>query len=155
MPTPPTTEPSWGSGYQPGSHGRGVWTQQPPATGILETEGMEQGGRQAEGQGPSLLFGKALRPAPEVDLGRAVVGRRQHVEQVEAGERAPSAPARLPRAEIRRAPGRDEGRRHVAGAGAGSSHCASLGPHPRGCPWPYGPPHHGRGQGLVTGRSAP
>lgn len=67
MPTLPTTmKSSCASAAQPGSHGRGVWTQQLPPTGVSEMDGKGQGGRQAEGQGPrhsslERLFGQLRR----------------------------------------------------------------------------------------------
>lgn len=66
---PTSMKPRYTSAAQPGSHGRGVWTQQLPPTGVSEMDGKGQGGRQAEGRGLPLLFGKALRPALEADLG--------------------------------------------------------------------------------------
>lgn len=70
-------------------------------------------------KGPSLLFGKALWPAPGTDLGGVEVGRSQCVAQAEAGNRERTAPALPPSSSCQAtlSSGRGLGRRHVARAG--------------------------------------
>lgn len=95
-------------------------------------------GRQAAGgltaRGPSLFFGKALRPAQEAGLGGADVEGANVWSRLRP-EREPSA--LLPWSSCRtQSSGRCTRRRPVAGPEPGHGPCASLGPCPRAAPSP-------------------
>lgn len=107
-------------------------------------------------RGPSLLFGKALGPALQTDLGEAWKWEGASVwirARLRKGRPQPQPFFPVPPAEMRRAQGGRAGRRRVAGWRPGHSHCASLRPRPQGCPGPQALPCHKRRRGLVLGPS--
>lgn len=117
-PHPPTSQ-SRPQVALPGSHGRGVWTQWPPQKGVSEMDSKGEGIRQADGQGPTTFLWKGSLANSGDRPGWHGIGKESMCRVGGGWEKAPSAPAHLPRScRDAQSSGRCTRRRHVAGAGA-------------------------------------